>query len=97
MNYFLNFVFIFYIGATSGWILELIFRRIVHHKWVNPGFLIGPYLPIYGFGLVSLTVIYLLFNNLKIPSILVINPPIIKIIVDFINLFFIIKYMFINT
>ena len=72
MSYFLNFVFIFYIGATSGWVLELIFRRIVHHKWVNPGFLIGPYLPIYGFGLVSLTVIYLMFNNLKIPSILVI-------------------------
>ncbi|MBR3152348.1 MAG: putative ABC transporter permease [Clostridia bacterium] len=63
MNLFLQFVFIFYIGCTLGWILELFFRRIVHGKWVNPGFLIGPYLPIYGFGLAALTLIYLLFKD----------------------------------
>ena len=50
MNMFLIFVFIFFIGSTFGYILELFFRRIVHGKWVNPGFLVGPYLPIYGFG-----------------------------------------------
>lgn len=42
MNLILNFIFIFYIGSTIGWVVELIFRRIVHGKWVNPGFLIGP-------------------------------------------------------
>ena len=47
MRIVLSFIFIFYIGSTCGWILELFFRRIVHGKWVNPGFLIGPYLPIY--------------------------------------------------
>ena len=51
MTVFLQIVFIFYLGSTFGWTIELFFRRIVHKEWVNPGFLIGPYLPIYGFGL----------------------------------------------
>ena len=55
MSKFLIFVFIFFIGSMLGWLLELIFRRLVHKKWINPGFLIGPYLPIYGFGLCALT------------------------------------------
>ena len=45
-------------GSTLGWILELFFRRIVHGKWVNPGFLVGPYLPIYGLGLVIVTALH---------------------------------------
>lgn len=55
---FIQFVFIFFIGSTLGWIIELIFRRLYHKKWINPGFLVGPYLPIYGFGLVTVTGIY---------------------------------------
>ncbi len=46
--------FIFMIGGSVGWILELIFRRVVHKKWINPGFLAGPCLPLYGTGLVGL-------------------------------------------
>ena len=60
MQLFLYFVFIFFIGSTLGYVLELFYRRIAGGKWVNPGFLIGPYLPIYGFGLCILTLIYLL-------------------------------------
>lgn len=41
MSKFLVFVFIFFIGSIFGWILEILFRRIVHKKWVNPGFLVG--------------------------------------------------------
>lgn len=63
MNLFLKYLFLFYIGSTLGWIVELFFRRIVHQKWVNPGFLIGPYLPIYGFGLCFLTLIYTIFQG----------------------------------
>ena len=46
--------FIFMIGGSAGWIMELIFRRIAHKKWINPGFLVGPCLPLYGNGLVAL-------------------------------------------
>lgn len=59
MSLFLVFIFIFWLGSSIGWILELFYRRIEQKKWVNPGFLIGPYLPIYGFGLLILTVLHL--------------------------------------
>lgn len=42
-------------GAVGGWIIELFFRRIFSlKKWINPGFLNGPYLPMYGVGTVLL-------------------------------------------
>ncbi len=42
---------VFAIGAVGGWVLELFFRRFFSmKKWINPGFLNGPYLPMYGFG-----------------------------------------------
>lgn len=46
----------------AGWVLELFFRRFystanTERKWINPGFLVGPYLPLYGF---SLCAVYLL-------------------------------------
>ena len=72
MSLFLYFIFIFFIGSTIGYFLELIFRRIVHKKWVNPGFLIGPYLPIYGFGLCTLTLIYIVVSKVSINPIFVI-------------------------
>lgn len=72
MMIFLDIVFLFFIGCTFGWILELFYRRLAHGYWVNPGFLVGPYLPIYGFGLCTLTVIYLTFYEMNLPSILVI-------------------------
>ena len=52
MNMFLVLAFLFFIGSIIGWILELFFRRFISNgKWINPGFLVGPYLPLYGFGL----------------------------------------------
>ena len=55
MNLPLILAFLFFIGSLVGWGIEVIFRRFVSnrktHKWVNPGFLVGPYLPLYGFGL----------------------------------------------
>ena len=72
MNIFLQFIFIFFAGCTLGWILELFFRRIVHGKWVNPGFLIGPYLPIYGFGLTLMSIIYSFFKDVSLNPIIII-------------------------
>ncbi len=58
MTVFLKYLFIFFIGSIFGYFLELIYRRVVGGKWINPGFLMGPYLPIYGFGLCTMTLIY---------------------------------------
>ena len=50
MNVFLTLAFLFFIGSIGGWILELFYRRMISNKeWINPGFLVGPYLPLYGF------------------------------------------------
>ena len=47
--------FLFFVGSVLGWCLEVLFRRICTAKrWINPGFLTGPYLPLYGFGVVGL-------------------------------------------
>lgn len=56
---FLTLAFLFFIGSTIGWVMELIFRRFFsgsnpERKWINPGFCTGPWLPIYGFGLCAL-------------------------------------------
>ena len=46
---------LFTFGSICGWVLEVFFRRIfTSKKWINPGFMVGPYLPLYGFGTVAL-------------------------------------------
>lgn len=52
----LKFTLIFMMGTILGWILELVWRRFfgLAKRWINPGFLNGPWLPLYGFGSVAL-------------------------------------------
>ncbi len=47
--------FLFITGSMLGWLIEVLFRRFfTAKKWINPGFLTGPYLPLYGFGVAAL-------------------------------------------
>ena len=62
MSMFLTLAYLFFIGSVLGWCLELVFRKFFssanpEHKWINPGFCVGPYVPLYGFGL---CILYLL-------------------------------------
>ncbi|MCF0228811.1 MAG: hypothetical protein HUJ76_03850 [Parasporobacterium sp.] len=59
MNFFIEATFLFYLGSITGWVIEVLFRRFISRKnperrWINPGFCIGPWLPLYGVGLVIL-------------------------------------------
>lgn len=45
---------LFMLGGSIGWVLELCYRRLAHGKWINPGFLTGPCLPLYGTGVLLL-------------------------------------------
>lgn len=54
--------FSFYIYGALGWVYETTFVSITHHKFINRGFLNGPFIPIYGFGGAG---IYLTFYNSK--------------------------------
>ena len=62
MNLFLTLAYLFFIGSTLGWVAELLYRRFLsganpERKWINPGFCVGPYVPLYGFGLCILFVL----------------------------------------
>lgn len=63
MSIIITIFLLFAVGSTFGWVLELLFRRFVStKKWINPGFLVGPYLPLYGFGL---SILFLISYNLN--------------------------------
>ena len=70
----LLYLFLFLTGAFLGYLLEVLFRRFfTAKKWVNPGFMRGPWLPLYGFGVVLMfTVVVLLLYYL--PSWSFYNP-----------------------
>lgn len=59
---------LFIIYSCMGWIMEVIGKLIEKHRFINRGFLIGPYCPIYGWG--CLTMILLLNKYLDEPVIL---------------------------
>ena len=46
---------LFVLGSLAGYVLEVLYRRFFSaKKWINPGFLVGPYIPLYGFGVMLL-------------------------------------------
>ena len=52
-RYVISILTMFLLGCMLGYGLEVLFRRYVSaKKWVNPGFMKGPWLPLYGFGIV---------------------------------------------
>ncbi len=80
MSVFLIFAFLFYIGSITGWCIEVLFRKFFsgsnpEHRWINPGFLTGPYLPLYGSGVVILYSIAAFEQHLNIA-----DPVVTKIV-----------------
>ena len=72
MNYVISFLFLFMIGSLIGWLIELFYRRFVStKKWINPGFLNGPYLPLYGFGLAIMYFICLIPTDWWVKAIII--------------------------
>jgi uncharacterized membrane protein len=51
-----KYLLLFLSGTVAGWILEVFWRRYfgLARRWINPGFLSGPWLPLYGFGVMIL-------------------------------------------
>ena len=50
METLLEYLFLYCLCALLGWCLEVVYRGFRHHKVVNPGFLTGCWLPLYGVG-----------------------------------------------
>lgn len=50
-------ILMFFVFSCAGWIMEVVLKYFEFHRFINRGFLIGPYCPIYGFGVVAVTVV----------------------------------------
>ena len=59
MKEFIIYFFLFFLYAVLGWIVEITYVYLLDKKFVNRGFLIGPYIPIYG----SSAIIMILYLN----------------------------------
>ncbi len=57
----------FIIYAFIGWVYEVMWYIIVRHEFVNRGVLFGPYLPIYGFGMLILIFLLSKYKSKKHP------------------------------
>lgn len=43
-------MFLFFLFCNIGWVQESAIESLYRRRWINRGFLRGPYIPIYGFG-----------------------------------------------
>ena len=54
---------LFMLYSIFGWLVEVTGKIVIEHKWMNRGFLIGPYCPIYGFGGLFITLLLDKYKN----------------------------------
>ena len=58
MNLSITFYFLlFMIYSIAGWVLEVALKYKDHKRFMDRGFLIGPYCPIYGYGALLITIL----------------------------------------
>lgn len=57
------YVLVFFIYAFAGWVMETTSISIRNKKFVNRGFLIGPVCPIYGYGVVLVSLLLQKYQN----------------------------------
>ena len=50
-------IILYFVFSCLGWMMEVTLKYIQYHRFINRGFLIGPYCPIYGCGVVLVTVL----------------------------------------
>ena len=63
MNNLIQLFLLFIIYSVIGWFIEMIPKSIKNKRFINRGFLIGPYLPIYGSGAVIMTILLQKYSN----------------------------------
>ncbi len=81
MYYFIYYFSLFMIYSFAGWVIEIIYVGFAEKKIVNRGFLLGPYLPIYGVAGTLMTFILQLY--IDFPIFLLLNAIIIGSTVEY--------------
>lgn len=72
--------------AFLGWCMEVTCKFIQYKKFINRGFLIGPYCPIYGWGALAITI--LLKRYMEDPLVLFVMSTIICSIIEYLTGYF---------
>ena len=57
------YILIFFVYAFAGWVMESTLISIQNKKFVNRGFLVGPVCPIYGYGVVLVSLLLQKYQN----------------------------------
>ena len=57
------YILLFFIYAILGWTMEVVCKLVEKKKFINRGFLIGPYCPIYGYGALLITILLNRYTN----------------------------------
>ena len=55
MEYFVNLLLLFFFYSFVGWCIEVTLKFFQYHRFINRGFFVGPWLPIYGSGCALIT------------------------------------------
>ena len=55
MEYLVNLILLFFSYSFVGWCIEVTLKYFQYHRFINRGFLAGPWLPIYGSGCALIT------------------------------------------
>ena len=77
---------LFIIYSVLGWCLEVVGKLIQYKRFINRGFLIGPYCPIYGCGAVLIT--FLLKKYIDDPLVLFVMVIVVCGILEYLTSFF---------
>ncbi len=87
MNFVLLIIF-FAIYSFTGWIIEVIYRSFTMRKIINPGFLFGPFVPVYGIGALFIILIQNYISTVHIAGQFIIYVIVLSIIEYFTGEFF---------
>ncbi len=75
----LELLFIFMIYVIIGWLWETSYVSFKEKKFINRGFLKGPYIPIYGFSFITVVLFMEVLNNIDINPFILISIQVISI------------------
>jgi len=59
-------VIFFALYSFAGWLIEIVYRSWTQKKLVNPGFLFGPFVPLYGTGAIAVFILYDYISKINI-------------------------------
>lgn len=83
---FFQYFLAFLIYSFIGWLMEVGLTLVENKKFVDRGFLLGPYCPIYGYGM--LLIVFLLRNYMDDPLVLFILAMVICMVLEYLTSYF---------